>query len=132
MPMVDLLAEDQTPLQAPTLSKLEEAARAGVQNARKVALESLMALEDAPDVEALLAELVNRPAWQGQAACRGADPDLFSPERGSKRFREALAVCEVCSVRSRRLAVALDEPSTKAVRGGPSERCRRMLQRGVA
>jgi hypothetical protein len=82
--MVDLLAEEPTPHQPPTLTELEEA-RAGAQLARQIDLSLLMASDDPPDVGVLLAELVNRPAWHRQAACRGAGPDLFFPERGSRR-----------------------------------------------
>ena len=34
-----------------------------------------------PDVAVILAELVHRPEWHREAACRGADPALFFPER---------------------------------------------------
>lgn len=74
--MDELLAEEPTPYQPPTLTELEQA-RAGVNLARQPALESLMASEDVPDVEVLLEQLVSRPAWHRQAACRGARPDLF-------------------------------------------------------
>jgi WhiB family redox-sensing transcriptional regulator len=42
-----------------------------------------------------------RPAWQAKAACRGADPHLFYPERGSGIEEAALAkaTCARCDVR---------------------------------
>ena len=38
-----------------------------------------------------------RPSWQAAAACRGMDPAIFFPERGSNATK-AKAVCEGCSV----------------------------------
>jgi hypothetical protein len=96
---------DAEPLQAPTLTEFEDA-RARVQLSRQVALEALMASEDMPDVEALLDELVNRPAWHRQAACRGM-ADLFFPTRGVK-LDAAREVCERCTVRSECLTAALE------------------------
>jgi hypothetical protein len=87
--MVDLLHGDPMPDQPPTLTELAEA-RAGALLARQIDLDWLMAHDDPPDVGDLLALLVNRPAWHRQAACRGADPDLFFPERGTHRPVEAL------------------------------------------
>jgi len=104
-----------TPCQAPTLTELEEA-RAGVEPARQQALEGLMASDDVPDVEVLLAELVNRPAWHRSAVCGGADPDLLFPLRGDGcRPVEALTYFEECSVRPQCLASALEVASTVRV-----------------
>jgi len=71
-----------------------------------------MASDDPPDVGVLLGELVNGPAWHCQAACRGADPDLFFPERGDRPGR-ALALSESCSVRPQCLASALGVASRR-------------------
>lgn len=38
-----------------------------------------------------------RPAWQAEAACRGADPALWFPERGEPT-EPAKAVCARCPV----------------------------------
>jgi hypothetical protein len=43
----------------------------------------------AEDFEVVLAELVSRPAWHPQAACRGVGPDQSFPEQG-ERFAQAL------------------------------------------
>jgi WhiB family redox-sensing transcriptional regulator len=129
--MVDLLAEDPTPHQAPMLTELEET-RAGALVARQTDLEWLMAPDDPPDVGVLLAELVNRPAWHRQANCRGADPDLFFPERGTHRPVEALAYCEDCSVRAQCLASGLEVASSVGVWGGTTGRDRKGLRRSVA
>jgi len=88
-----------------------------------------MTTPEAPDVAVLLAELVNRPAWHADAACRGADPALFFPARGEGRPFVGLAYCEDCSVRSQCLAAALEVPST-GVWGGATVRGRRVLRRG--
>lgn len=124
--MVDLLNEDQPP----TLSELE-AARIDVVLARRRTVAWLMTTET-PDVEQLLAEIVNRPSWHRKAACRGMETDLFFPERGVK-LDAARSVCEGCSVRSECLTAALDAgPRTPGVWGGVSERGRRVLRRGAA
>lgn len=87
---------------------------------------------EAPDVDELLEELVNRPAWHRRAACRGMESDLFFPERGVK-LDKAQAVCGGCSVRSECLAAAVDAgPRTPGIWGGTSERARRVLRRGRA
>jgi WhiB family redox-sensing transcriptional regulator len=119
---------DEGPLQAPTLTELEEA-RASATLVRQVDLEWLMASDDPTDAEGLLAEFINRPAWHRQAACLGAAAGLFFPERGSGRPEAALAYCESCPVRSPCLASALQESSTKGVWGGTTERERRGLRR---
>ena len=129
--MVDLLTEDSTPYQAPTLTELE-AARADAAMAERRSVEWLMATQDSPDVEILLAQLVNRPDWHRQAACKGAGPDLFFPERGDGRPVAALALCEDCTVRSQCLASALEEASTVGVWGGTTGANRRGLRRVVA
>jgi WhiB family redox-sensing transcriptional regulator len=129
--MVDLLAEDPRPYQSPTLSEPEEA-RVSVQLARHVVLEAMMAAEDVPDVEVLLAELVNRPAWHQAAACRGTDPEQFFPESGGHRPDAALAYCAECVVRSECLAVCLELARTPGVWGGTTALERRARRRGVA
>ena len=38
-------------------------------------------------------------AWQSQAACRGADPDLFFPVQNGRTVPTAVrALCDVCPV----------------------------------
>ncbi len=129
--MVDLLHEDPTPCQPPTLTELAEA-RAGVVLAPQIDLDWLMASEEMPDLEILLAEIVNRPAWHGSAACRGADLDLFLPERPHGPPVAALSYCEDWPVRPRSLAPALEVVSTVGVSGGTTGRVRRGTRRGVA
>lgn len=45
----------------------------------------------------LLEDLLHRPAWHAQAACRGAGVARFFPERGEPS-EPAKAVCATCSV----------------------------------
>lgn len=52
---------------------------------------------DAPDLPSL-ADLLRRPAWQRDAACRGAGSAPWFPQRGHDA-RPALAVCATCPVR---------------------------------
>lgn len=44
-----------------------------------------------------MADLFVRPAWQADAACVGADPDLFFPTKG-ETSAEAAAICAGCTV----------------------------------
>lgn len=67
--------------------------------------------------------------WMDQAACSGADPDLFFPERGDPTA-EAKAVCRACPVRQQCLDHALANREKFGVWGGMSERERRRLRRG--
>ncbi len=87
---------------------------------------------DVPDVAAILAQLINRPAWHFEAACRGAGPAQFFPERGTRRPDAALAYCEDCTVRSECLAVELELAATTGVWDGTTGFERRGLRRGVA
>jgi WhiB family redox-sensing transcriptional regulator len=100
--------------------------------ARHVAVEGLMASDDPPDVGVLLAEFVNRPAWHPLANCRGADPDLFFPDRADGPPVAALAYCEDCSVRQECLAPALEVAWTTGVWGGTTGAARKGLRRSVA
>jgi WhiB family redox-sensing transcriptional regulator len=117
-----------TPRQEPTLTPAE-VARFDAEAAHRRNLEWLMAGETAPDIDALLEQLVRRPAWHHQAACRGADPELFFPERGQSQ-KAALSYCERCPVRSKCLSSAL-EPGllSSGVWGGTTGRERRELRR---
>lgn len=69
-----------------------------------------------------------RPPWRDAAACRGMDPALFFPERGTPTA-DAKAVCRTCRVRSECLADALDARERFGIWGGYSERERRAMRR---
>ena len=55
-------------------------------------------------VEALA---VGELSWQDYANCRGADADLFFPERGAST-RKAKAICGACEVKAECLDYAVD------------------------
>lgn len=80
----------------------------------------------ADDLVVTIEDLVARPAWHQEAACRGADPDLFFPERGQS-VAPARELCDRCPVRAECLDVGLGERF--GIWGGTSERERRHLRR---
>ncbi len=86
---------------------------------------------EAPSIDALLAELVNRPAWHRRAACRGMGTETFFIERGQSTAA-ATAISAGCEVRSECLSVALEHSDTQGVWGGLSRRGRRVLRQPAA
>lgn len=67
-------------------------------------------------------------SWQDFANCRGADADLFFPERGAST-RKAKAICTACEVKLDCLEFALVEGEKFGIWGGMSERERRRVRR---
>ena len=67
-------------------------------------------------------------AWQDLANCRGADPDLFFPERGAST-RTAKSICRGCSVQAECLEFAIVSSEKFGIWGGLSERDRRKIRR---
>ena len=67
-------------------------------------------------------------AWQDLANCRGADPDLFFPERGAST-RTAKGICRECSVQAECLEFAIVSSEKFGIWGGMSERERRKIRR---
>jgi WhiB family redox-sensing transcriptional regulator len=67
-------------------------------------------------------------AWQDLANCRGADPDLFFPERGAST-RTAKGICRECSVQAECLEFAIVSSEKFGIWGGLSERERRKIRR---
>jgi WhiB family redox-sensing transcriptional regulator len=67
-------------------------------------------------------------AWQDLANCRGADPDLFFPERGAST-RTAKSICGDCSVQGDCLEFAIVSSEKFGIWGGLSERERRKIRR---
>jgi hypothetical protein len=132
MSMVDQLAEDLTPDQAPTLTELEEA-RAGVELARHVAVEGLMASDDPADVGELPG---GARQWAGLAPISGVQgsrpgPVLpgarqSSPGRGPGLLRGVLSAVGVPRLSPQLVA------STVGVWGGTTGRGRQGLRRSVA
>ena len=67
-------------------------------------------------------------AWQDYANCRGADADLFFPERGAST-RKAKAICNACDVKHECLDFAISQGEKFGIWGGMSERERRRVRR---
>ena len=70
--------------------------------------------------------------WREQAACRGADPDLFFPVKGGTAQHEvvvrAKAICALCPVSDACLDHALAHGERQGIWGGLTERERRPLR----
>lgn len=67
-------------------------------------------------------------SWQDYANCRGADADLFFPERGAST-RKAKSICGACEVRGECLDYAIEMGEKFGIWGGLSERERRRVRR---
>jgi WhiB family redox-sensing transcriptional regulator len=67
-------------------------------------------------------------SWQDYANCRGADADLFFPERGAST-RKAKAICNACDVKAECLDFAIVQGEKFGIWGGMSERERRRVRR---
>lgn len=67
-------------------------------------------------------------SWQDFANCRGADPDLFFPERGAST-RAAKAICRECQVRAECLEFAIVSSEKFGIWGMMSERERRKIRK---
>jgi WhiB family redox-sensing transcriptional regulator len=74
-----------------------------------------------------LRDLLGRPAWQANAACRGEGVELFFPPENTS-LMEARRICNRCTVADQCLQFALERPSLKGVWAGTSERHRRRLR----
>jgi len=77
-------------------------------------------------IEALQAEGFDM-SWQDFANCRGADPDLFFPERGAST-RTAKGICRECTVLGECLEFAIVSSEKFGIWGGLSERERRIVR----
>jgi WhiB family redox-sensing transcriptional regulator len=71
---------------------------------------------------------IDELSWQDYANCRGADADLFFPERGAST-RRAKSICTACEVRDECLDFALQFGEKFGIWGGMSERERRRVRR---
>ncbi|GMQ92542.1 MAG: WhiB family transcriptional regulator [Acidimicrobiia bacterium] len=78
-------------------------------------------------IDALQAEGIDM-AWQDFANCRGADPDLFFPERGAST-RTAKSICRECSVQVECLEFAIVSSEKFGIWGALSERERRKIRK---
>jgi WhiB family redox-sensing transcriptional regulator len=66
--------------------------------------------------------------WQDGANCKGANADLFFPERGAST-RAAKAICRECQVQADCLEFAITTGEKFGIWGGMSERERRRIRR---
>ena len=71
---------------------------------------------------------VDELSWQDFANCRGADADLFFPERGAST-RRAKSICAACEVQADCLEFAIVQGEKFGIWGGMSERERRKVRR---
>ena len=69
-----------------------------------------------------------RPAWQEQAACRGASPATFFPSGGRGSTARAKQICAGCPVVEECLAFAVEHRIIDGVFGGLDVRQRRAVQ----
>lgn len=76
-------------------------------------------------IEALTLEAL---AWQDLANCRGADVDIFFPDRGAST-RGAKEICAACQVQSECLDYAVTRGEKFGIWGGLSERERRKIRK---
>ncbi len=67
-------------------------------------------------------------SWQDYANCRGADADLFFPERGAST-RRAKSICAACEVKADCLEYAIVNGEKFGIWGGMSERERRRVRK---
>lgn len=90
---------------------------------------AIRTLEDvcAPPLAGLLIEA----DWPDKAACKGADADLFFPERGAST-RKAKAICAACEVKGECLDYAIEMGEKFGIWGGLNERDRRKVRKGRA
>ena len=63
-------------------------------------------------------------SWQDGASCRGANADLFFPERGAST-RKAKGICAACQVQVDCLRYAVANNEESGIWGGLTERQRR-------
>lgn len=86
----------------------------------------------APD---LSGDLMVRPDWHEQAACAGADSEVFFPagDKGDINYARARTICARCPVRETCLMFALENNEVHGFWGGlnPRERRTEKKRRGM-
>jgi len=82
-----------------------------------------------PDIDQVFRQMIRRPAWQSEAACRGQGPRRWVSETDRGPYEAQKAVCASCPVREPCLAYALANKSLMGCWGGTTEAERRELRR---
>jgi len=85
-----------------------------------------------PDIDEAFEEMLQRPTWQQEAACRGQGSRQWVGETDGLPYAAQKAVCAECPVREPCLAYALANKSLAGCWGGTTEGERRELRRQVA
>ncbi len=85
------------------------------------------------EIAALLDELLNRPSWHAEAACKGQGPAPWFPGRGEST-QPAKKICDGCPVSAECLtaALAIGVAQDAGVWSGTSVQQRRRLRRSAA
>jgi hypothetical protein len=73
-------------------------------------------------------EVLHRPAWMAEAACRGMSTTVFFPELGGNATA-ARAVCRTCPVQGECLSYAEADSDLEGVWGGTSGAERKRARR---
>ena len=80
---------------------------------------------------ALLAPITEERPWAAFAVCKDRDPDTFFPTTPEAE-REAIRICQGCSVQADCLEFSIEARIRFGVWGGLTEKQRRNLQRRSA
>jgi WhiB family redox-sensing transcriptional regulator len=116
---------DNTPWQEPKLSAID-ANRITHTLAAEASIEWLMS-GDGSDGLFMFSDLVHRPRWQIDAACRGVGTDVFMPGRGGSTAA-AKVLCAACDVRAECLEYVLGIEDCDGHWGGLSAKQRVLLR----
>ena len=84
-----------------------------------------------PLESALSVPITDERPWAVFAACRDRDPDVFFPATPEDE-REAIRICQGCSVQQDCLEFALQARVRFGIWGGLTEKQRRSLERRIA
>jgi WhiB family transcriptional regulator, redox-sensing transcriptional regulator len=79
-----------------------------------------------------LGDLLGRPLWMDDGACRDTPVDVFFPPKGVDMvaaMARAREVCDQCPVRQQCLEYAVSDPEIEGVWGGTSAKGRAQLRR---
>lgn len=76
-----------------------------------------------------LRDLIDRPEWMADAACRTVSPSVMYPVTGGKPLAEAKRICRTCDVQVECAAYALANNETYGTWGGLGERERNRARR---